>query len=66
MEKNERVGQGGKEKVVSEGREGKPKCSLCTPDTLFSEESVCGFEDRDVRGDVIALRSSSLVQNDVT
>lgn len=27
---------------------------------------MCGFEDRDVRGDVIAPRSSSLVQNDVT
>lgn len=34
--------------------------------THCSRRSVCGFEDRDVQGDVIAPRSSSLVQSDVT
>lgn len=34
-----RGGRVGEEKVVSED---EPKCSLCTLDTLFSEESLCG------------------------
>lgn len=47
-------------------REDKSKRSLCTLDTLFSEESLCGFVVSEVLVDVIAPLSPSLVQDYVT